>query len=214
MTKDVPLSAPGAVAEYFERRYPERRGLLPRLFRRNEKDLRRIVRRLVDKEDCRRILDLGCGDGMMLASAIERPIEKIFLVDIAERNVASAREALASSAGRVEGEVADVRTYPISGLRVDLVLMLGVLDYLPDWRQVLARTARATTGTLLVNVPRSDRLWHRLRRLRLALCGIELTTAGRHDIQRALAGSKRDVEIFGDRFSWYVLCRPAGRAKC
>jgi trans-aconitate methyltransferase len=207
-------AGPGAVADYFARRYPGRRGLLPRLFRRNEEDLREIVARLLREEGCRRILDLGCGDGVMLASAIERPVEEIVLVDVAERNVAAAQAALAGSAARVEGVVGDVRDYPLGGHEADLVLMLGVLDYLPDWREVLARTIGEARGTLLVNLPRSDRLWHRLRRLRLAMRGIGLTRTDRGEIERVVVRTGREAEIFGDRFSWYVLCRPGGRAGC
>lgn len=204
----------GAVGDYFARRYPGRRGLAARLFRRNEEDLREIVRRLAREEGCSRILDLGCGDGVMLASALDKPVEEILLVDVAARNVAAAREALAGSAARVEGVTGDVRDFPVGAHPADLVLMLGVLDYLPDWREVLGRIATEAKGTLLVNIPRSDRLWHRLRALRLKIRGIALTRAGRSEIEGALAGIGREAEIFGDRFSWYVLCRPAGRAAC
>jgi trans-aconitate methyltransferase len=214
LTEAISTAGRSAVGDYFARRYPSRRGLLSRLFRRNEEDLRKIVGPLLREDGCERILDLGCGDGMMLASALARPLAEIVLVDVAERNVTAACAALADSAALVRPLVGDVRTFPVAGHDADLVLMLGVLDYLPDWREVLARILRETKGTLLVNVPRSDQSWHRLRRIWLATRGIGLTRTDRGELKGVVKGTQRTAVIFGDRFSWYLLSRPAKRAIC
>lgn len=198
-----------AVRSYFANRYPTRGRVVSRLYRRNEEHLRAMTRRVVQEPSCRRVLDLGCGDGVMLRSVLDRPLDEIVLLDLVAAHAASATEALTPCAAVIKSHVGDIRDFPVADHHADVVLILGVLDYLHDWKDVLVRTAMATEGCLLANVPRSDCLWHRLRRVRLAMRGIPLATASKSELESLLAPLRGRVKVLGDRFSWYAIYRSA-----
>lgn len=189
---------------YFRDRYPGRTGFLSLLSRKGEAELCAITRRAIEESGCRSILDLGCGDGLLLANAITQALDRLVLVDLVEANVGQAAAALAPVATIVEGKVHDVREVR-SAESFDLVLMLGVLDYLPDWRQTLHRLASTVTGWMLVDLPRSDRLWHRLRRWRLSLLGLDLFSATRRQLEGVFEGLPGTATVFPGRLSWFCI---------
>jgi SAM-dependent methyltransferase len=199
------------VAHYFSEYYPGRTGFLSRFFRKGEAELRAMTKRAIEAGPCRSILDLGCGDGLMLKAALPHRLDRLLLVDLVGANVEAAAAALKPLARDVETRVADVREVDAAA-SFDLVLMLGVLDYLPDWPDTLHRLASTVSGRLLVDLPRSDRFWHRLRHLRLSLFGVALFRATRGEIERVFDGLPGRVEIVAGKLSWFCLYEP-GRAR-
>lgn len=208
-TARASFASAARLTAYFAKRYPGRTGILSLLSRKGEAELCAITRHTIEESGCRSILDLGCGDGLMLANAMTHALDRVVLVDLVEANVEQAAAALAPVATIVEGKVDDVRAVS-SAESFDLVLMLGVFEYLPDWRQTLHRLASTVTGWMLVNLPRSDRFWHRLRRWRLSLLGLELFPATRQQLQGVFEGLPGTATVFPGRLSWFCLYKAPG----
>ena len=80
----------------------------------------------------KRIVEVGCGSGMLAADIISMGAESYLGYDIAESAVAQARRRVDSHgvAGKATFEVASVAELP--ALEADVVLTLGLLDWLDD----------------------------------------------------------------------------------
>jgi len=144
------------------------------------------------------VLDVGCGEGYLLALAAEhKPGIALIGVDYDERRLAQARTALSDvPATWIAGDVRTVDLPP-----ADVVTCLDVLHYQPvaDQDAILVRLAAAIRpgGTLLLREAVSDEGW----RSTATVCSERLTLAlGRHkgvgvhlrpraDLERAIAAT-------------------------
>lgn len=105
----------------------------------------------------RRIADLGCGTGALLAAALDRwPLDRALGIDGLPARVRESRERLGTRAETVR---ADLRELDYRAEKFDLITMTSVLHWLyPDEDRVLAWTAAhlATDGAFLVTTHHPD----------------------------------------------------------
>jgi SAM-dependent methyltransferase len=103
-----------------------------------------------------RVLDVGCGPGLMTAALVERGWE-VWGLDLLEPAVAWARgEARkASWHHRAHYVVGDAETLPFCTAMFDAVIAMGVLEYLPDTHRFVAEVRRVLRpgGLLVVAIP-------------------------------------------------------------
>ncbi len=118
--------------------------------------------RLVESKipaDCRRLLDLGCGPGTFLGN-LKRPIENALGIDLAEPQIAYAREHY--SRPGFEYRVADVRDASLEG-GFDTVVSIEVIEHLPPSQvQAFLRDAFAVLrpgGSLILSTPNVKSHW-------------------------------------------------------
>ena len=97
------------------------------------------------------ILEVGCGEGYML-EVLARGGVKATLhgVDFSEPAIADARVRLG---GRAQLEARDARELADDGRQFDLVMMLEVLEHIPDPGQMLPILERLTRRHLWLSVP-------------------------------------------------------------
>lgn len=100
---------------------------------------RRISRAILDRHEYRRILDIGCGKGAF-TSLLKRPGNEVIGIDVSETAIAKAQARDADIDFRCL-ETSDVASL---GVGFDLVLVMEVLSYLSDWRDLLATVASMT----------------------------------------------------------------------
>jgi 2-polyprenyl-3-methyl-5-hydroxy-6-metoxy-1,4-benzoquinol methylase len=109
------------------------------------------------------VLEVGCADGVILRSlyaALPKMFSSLTGVDVSERMVQTAR---------VESAGLPIRYAVRSGTQEeprDLVIEVGVLNYVPDFEQELLslRAAIAPNGHALISLAGKGSLWHRLKR--------------------------------------------------
>jgi SAM-dependent methyltransferase len=101
-----------------------------------------------------RILDIGCGDGALLAELGRRsPSWRLHGVEIAERAV----ELAGSRCPQAEIRSYDGETLPYGEREFDLAVLSHVLEHVPDPAAVL-REAGRVAGRVIVEVPLEDNL--------------------------------------------------------
>lgn len=127
-----------AVSERYVTRYEPQRNAASYFFRRR----RNIILRMLDAIATKGlVLDVGCGAGAYAAACVERGHRYLGL-DLSPRMIAKARERNKNCAD-VEFVVADARRLPVASGSIDLLLCLGVLEYVigPE-AQCLAEISR------------------------------------------------------------------------
>ncbi|MGC4086778.1 MAG: class I SAM-dependent methyltransferase [Polyangiaceae bacterium] len=135
------------------------------------------------------VLDVGCGTGELGIRLAQRGAARVLGIDLANNMVETAR-VRAAKAGveqRCEFVQGDFLESDLGNESFDLVVALGVLDYVSDATRLLERMWRACRGTLVVSLPHSrpPRSW--LRRLWHGLHGSRLHYYGATDISDAIA---------------------------
>ena len=100
--------------------------------------------------DGRSVLDLGCGTGRFLVRALDAGASRTVGIDVAPEMLALARRHLAAHPRRSRSELrlGDLDHVDLHG-RFDVVLAMGLFDYVPDAGRLLAR-ARGWTADLLI----------------------------------------------------------------
>jgi SAM-dependent methyltransferase len=117
-------------AQQFDDLYEDERFLVrllrPGLFRR-----RQLAVDTVRSYDAPRVLDVGCGSGRIGEFVLQAGAQRYVGVDFSEPMIELALARLERFGGRVELITDDFGTAPIAG-RFEVVLGLGLFDYLPD----------------------------------------------------------------------------------
>lgn len=107
--------------------------------------------RLVQQVGPRSILEVGCGEGYMLDAFARGGVSASLLgVDFSAEAIADARRRLGT---RAELEARDARELADDGRVFDMVMMLEVLEHIPDPAQMLPILERLTRRYLLLSVP-------------------------------------------------------------
>ena len=107
--------------------------------------------RLVQGIAPRTILEVGCGEGYMLDALSRGGIQaSLHGVDFSEPAIEDARQRLGA---RAELEARDGRELADDGRTFDLVMMLEVLEHIPQPEQMLPILERLTRRHLLLSVP-------------------------------------------------------------
>lgn len=127
-----------------ESKNPVQRALIARF----KREAAALVRRAAPHE----ILDLGCGEGYMIEALLQAGIQAEFTgVDLSAPAIADARARLGD---RAKLEVIDARQLVDDGRNFDLVMMLEVLEHIPNPEQMLPILRRLTRRHVLLSVPR------------------------------------------------------------
>jgi methionine biosynthesis protein MetW len=154
------------VYDFYERMYAEGRpgkppsGLLGWLFvRLRAFELHRVPASVALLAPADRLLDLGCGDGMLLARARAHKFNDVYGLDIADVVVERARATCSEMLGSLDGvqvQSADLNTrLPFPDATFDAVTAIAVLEHLFDPYLVVAEFNRVLKpgGQLIVEVP-------------------------------------------------------------
>jgi SAM-dependent methyltransferase len=126
-------------AQQFDDLYEDERPLVrllrPGLFRRRQLGVETVA-----EYQAPRVLDVGCGSGRIGEFVLEAGASHYVGVDFAEPMIELAQARLARFGDRVELLTDDFLTAPLEG-QFDVVLALGLFDYLPNPAQFLRRMA-------------------------------------------------------------------------
>lgn len=110
----------------------------------------RWIVKLLHPQPRQRLLDVACGEGLIVREALRRALEAYGL-DIAEAAVRKARSQ-ASGGGLIVG---DAEALPFASDTFDYVTCLGSLENMPDPWEAVAEIRRVTTtqGLICILVP-------------------------------------------------------------
>jgi len=137
--------------------------------------IRRFVNRIgetVGEWRPARILDLGCGEGIVAQRLRELPFEFDYLgIDINPESVHAARQLNPGLAF----DQADILEYPVEEGWADLVLCLEVVEHMSEPDRAVELVRRWTRNHALVSVP-----WEPYFRLGNLLRGRHVTRLGNH----------------------------------
>ncbi len=142
------------------------------------------------------LLDVGCGSGHVL-SALPAGRFRVTGMDFAEGMVRTASAAHPDSSFTV----ADAQHIPLRACSVDVVTLIGVLEYIPRAEQVIKSVARVLRpgGWLVVSFPNRASLFRRMHRIERCLT---------HPLRRliksapATGGPSQDARPPYHQFQW------------
>lgn len=122
---------------------PVQRALIGRF----KREATRLARRVAPAS----VLEVGCGEGYMLEVMAQADLGADLLgVDFSAPAIGDARARLD---GRANFEVADARDLAADGRRFDLVMMLEVLEHIPEPEQMLPILEQLSNAHVLLSVP-------------------------------------------------------------
>jgi 2-polyprenyl-3-methyl-5-hydroxy-6-metoxy-1,4-benzoquinol methylase len=110
----------------------------------------RRVSDLVIARAPRRILEVGCGEGFVLRALRDAGVRcPMRGIDFSESAIAEARERVPDA----EFEVQDAAKLAADGERYDVVLMIEVLEHLPDPKRMLSVLSQLAERHVVLSVP-------------------------------------------------------------
>lgn len=128
------------------------------------------------------VLDVGCGSGRVAVLLADAGARRVVGIDVAPRMLELARE-LSRARGveaRCEFIEADFMSWPVKE-RFDVVVALGVFDYLAEPQPFLRRMIDCASRKVIASFPRASLIRAPLRKFRYALrnCPVYFTTEDR-----------------------------------
>jgi SAM-dependent methyltransferase len=168
--------------------------------RRGPRRSRELAVSVVSRHAAPTVLDLGCGPGRVAEAVIDAGAASYVGVDVSPRMLALARRRLGGreTVELHEGdflEVDEPRTF-------DVVLALGLFDYLGDGPRAAAWMHARCRSTLVASFPRWDRVKGPLRHLYYGLyrCPLfEYTEAGAEELLAGAGFSRIEFRSRGPR---------------
>jgi SAM-dependent methyltransferase len=146
------------------------------------------------------VLDVGCGPGRVAEAVIEAGAARYVGIDFSPRMLALARRRLErhEAVELIEGDFLDAE---VPGT-FDVVLALGLFDYLEDPPRAAAWLRARCSSALVASFPRWDRVKAPLRHLYYTLHGasiFEYTEAGVEELLRDAGFSSVEFPSSGPR---------------
>jgi SAM-dependent methyltransferase len=151
-------------ASSFDRLY-ESRALSGRLVRPGLYERYAIALEIARRYEGPRVLDIGCGSARIAEPLLDAGASEYVGVDFSAPMLDLARERLARFGERAALIESDFLVAEVEG-RFDLVLALGVFDYVADPEPAVRRMAALTAGSAVATFPRWSWLKGPLRHLR------------------------------------------------
>ena len=106
------------------------------------------------------ILDVGCGEGVLVEQWADRPaVERIVGIDLEDEGLQA--EWAKRRRPNLEYKVMPAENLPFAEQEFDLASAIEVLEHVPDPAHTVAEMARVARGHLLVSVPREP-MWRGL----------------------------------------------------
>ena len=188
-------------AQSFDSLYDED-GFLQRKLRPGLRTRRDVALDVVDSYDAPRVLDVGCGSGRIAENVLEHGASAYVGIDFSEPMLDLARERLQRFESKVELVCGDFRDAPIEG-PFEVVLGLGLFDYLPDATPFARRMGELCSGVVVASFPGWNWFKGPIRKARYELVNkvpiFDYTEAGlhallgaanfrRHEIRRGKSG--------------------------
>ena len=119
---------------------------------------------LLDRAAPRSLLDVGCGEGVLVHRWADRlPTSRLVGIDLEEESIQAGWEA--HRAPNLEYRVMEAGNLPFGDGEFELATAIEVLEHLPDPEHTLGEMARCASRHLLVSVPREP-LWRMLNMAR------------------------------------------------
>ncbi len=200
MTKQIRMDR---IRKYFSHRYPGRRSFLGRiLFYHGESERRRIVSQWIPSTQGITINDVGCGDGKFLSSIISGYPKKIVIEDISSSTILIAYQNLKNMAEVVEKYLCNSLTSEFG--HFDLVLAIGIIDYYPNWEDIINKLLVRSQECIIVSFPRIDHPRNWLRFIWFLFHGIQLQMLNHKILTNAISKLELPFEIQRSGFEWFV----------
>jgi 2-polyprenyl-3-methyl-5-hydroxy-6-metoxy-1,4-benzoquinol methylase len=163
---------------------------------------------LLDRADPGSLLDVGCGEGVLVHRWAERlPDGRLLGIDLQEDSIQAGWSQ--HQAPNLEYRTMRGKDLPFAASEFDLVSAIEVLEHVPDPEHTLAEMARCARSHLLVSVPREP-LWRALNLARGAYWPQLGNTPGhlnhwsKHSFMRLLSRHGDIVEVRSP-FPWTML---------
>ena len=154
------------------------------------------------------VLDVGCGEGVLVQRwAQRRPASRFVGIDLEEPSI---QEGWAEHpAPNLEYRVVDEPGLPFADGEFELASAMEVLEHLPDPEQMLSEMARCASRHLLVSVPREP-MWRMLNMARGAYWSSWGNTPGHLNhwsgrSLRALLSGTGEVREVRSPFPWTMV---------
>jgi 2-polyprenyl-3-methyl-5-hydroxy-6-metoxy-1,4-benzoquinol methylase len=164
---------------------------------------------LFARADPRSLLDVGCGEGVLVHQWAQRLGERTRVVGIDLQEASIQAGWSQRSAPNLEYRVMQAENLPFADDEFDLATAIEVLEHVPDPEHTLSEMARCAERHLLVSVPREP-LWRMLNMARGAYWSELGNTPGhlnhwsRRSFVALLARHGRVIEVRSP-FPWTML---------
>lgn len=163
--------------------------LLDRIFRRAFRARLDETFRYLDDLRGRRVLDAGCGPGLYLLESLRRGASQVVGMDISTGMLECASVPLTQEfPSRKQWRLMERKVEELErDEKYDVVLAMGILEYLESFEKTLSRLASLTSGVLICSFPCRYSAYNLLRAFTFIGKGIRSRLFSRGDVE-SLAG--------------------------